>query len=110
MRADGTRCGGEFRGNAADRRRRRRWLLHESPWSLADEGFPGWAVCALRLHPDCPQVVDEASLTVDKIEPAWKTYRRENIQPACFDCNRLKWDGPWPSRSGQRRGQKGSGG
>lgn len=69
------------RGNAVDRARRRRWILETFDPDLG----PGRARCALRLAGDCDGVVDDATLSVDRIEPGG-SYRRGNIQPACKPC------------------------
>lgn len=69
------------RGSNKDRQRRRTWLLTEKDVDLG----PGRARCALKLAVACVRVVDEVTLSVDRIEPGG-TYARHNIQPACKPC------------------------
>ncbi len=75
---------GNATGSAADRRRRRVYLL---------ETFGNGVVapCMLAVSPDCPGLVDVGTLTVDRIVPGCRggTYRRDNIRPACGRCNAL---------------------
>lgn len=75
------RAGGELRGNNRDRRRRREWLLSTFDTDLGD----GVARCHLKLSPRCHLIVDEATMSVDRIIPAG-TYARSNIRPACVPC------------------------
>jgi len=70
------------RGNNVSRARRRTWLLTEFDEDLG----PGRARCRLRLLADCVGIVDEVTLSVDRIEPGG-SYARHNIQPACRPCN-----------------------
>lgn len=57
-------------------------------WLLAtfdvDLGF-GVARCHLAISDRCHTIVDDVTLSVDRIDPGG-TYRRENIQPACIPC------------------------
>lgn len=69
------------RGNAADRARRRAWILETFDPDLG----PGRARCAMRLAADCLGEVDAVTLSVDRIE-AGGSYRRGNIQPGCKPC------------------------
>lgn len=69
------------RGNANDRAVRRSWLLTEFDVDLG----PGRARCHLKLSTECERVVDEVTLSVDRIEMGG-SYRRSNIQPACKPC------------------------
>lgn len=64
------------RGSAADRRKRKEFLL----------GKHGDGVTCRCFH--CPAVLTFATLNVDRIIPGWKggTYRRDNIRPSCADC------------------------
>lgn len=75
------RAGGERRGNSYDRKRRRAWLLDTFDPDLGE----GVARCALRVGDRCHLVVDESTLTVDRIDPGG-SYARDNIQPACKPC------------------------
>lgn len=69
------------RGNSRDRARRRAWLL-----ATFDEDLgPGRARCHLRLSALCLRVVDETTLSVDRIEMGG-SYARGRIQPACKPC------------------------
>jgi hypothetical protein len=69
---------GNAAGNAADRRRRRQWLL---------DTFGNGVVAPCLLG--CGELVDAITLTVDRIVPGCRggTYRRGNIRPACGPCN-----------------------
>lgn len=69
------------RGNCRDRARRRAWLLTEFNPELG----PGRARCHLKISPDCIRIVDEVTLSVDRIKMGG-TYARGNIQPACKPC------------------------
>lgn len=69
------------RGNAADRARRRAWLLA----TFDDDLGPDYARCAMRLSADCDLVVDAVTLSVDRIVMGG-TYARGNIQPGCKPC------------------------
>lgn len=68
------------RGSSHSRRARRRWLVstYES-----DEG-PGFCRCYR-----CGQLLTENTVTVDRIVPGCRggRYVRNNIRPACADCN-----------------------
>lgn len=75
------RAGGERRGSSYDRKRRRTWLLSHFDVDLGD----GVARCHLKLSPRCHLVVDEITMTVDRIIPGG-TYARSNIRPACVPC------------------------
>lgn len=79
------RPGGEKRGNARDRRRRREWLLATFDVDLG----PDRARCWLDLSPSCLVEVDAQTLTVDRIRPGG-SYARGNIQPACPVCQNVQ--------------------
>lgn len=79
------RPGGERRGNNADRRRRRVWLLATFDQDLG----PNKARCHLSLGSSCKGEVDIRTLTVDRIEPGG-TYRQDNIRPACRPCQNIQ--------------------
>lgn len=68
------RPGGEKRGNNKDRRARKIWML--STW-----GDGSRCPC---VH--CGISLDYATVEADRIVPGG-SYRRENVQPACRDCN-----------------------
>lgn len=69
------------RGNNVSRARRRSWLL-----ATFDEDLgPGRARCHLKISADCLRVVDEVTLSVDRIQMGG-SYARGNIQPACKPC------------------------
>lgn len=76
---DGTRD--DKRGKAADRRRRKIWMLH-----MFGDGD------------QCPCAHCGAPLTFDTVEAdriiAGGSYRRDNIQPSCGDCNKRRGDTP----------------
>ena len=69
------------RGNNRDRARRRTRLLTEYDVDLV----PGRARCHLKLSVMCHRIVDEVTLSVDRIEPGG-SYRFANCQPACKPC------------------------
>jgi hypothetical protein len=70
----GGRPGGDKRGSAASRRKRKAWLL----------ATYGDGVTCTCTH--CPTVLDFATIEADRIIPGG-SYRRDNIQPACRACN-----------------------
>lgn len=69
------------RGSAADRLKRRTWLLEAF---AAD--VPGHCRCYR-----CGELLTVVTLTVDRIVPGalGGTYRRTNIRPACSPCQTL---------------------
>ena len=69
------------RGNNRDRERRRTWLLAHFDTDLG----VGRARCHLKISTRCLRVVDETTLSVDRIELGG-SYRRSNIRPACKPC------------------------
>lgn len=69
------------RGSNRDRARRRTRLLAEFDTDLG----VGRARCHLRISAQCERVVDERTLSVDRIQPGG-SYRFENCQPACKPC------------------------
>lgn len=76
------------RGNTADRRRRKFWLLRT---------FGNDQVCHC-VH--CSHELTYATLTVDRIIPGG-SYSYPNIQPSCQGCNSRRgnkpdWKGPNP--------------
>lgn len=73
------------RGNNQSRARRREWLLVTFDPELGDDR----ARCRLALDGRCLEVVDAATLSVDRIEPGG-SYARGNIQPACQPCQDLQ--------------------
>lgn len=64
------------RGSAADRRRRKQWLL---------DTFGDGVVCVCW---SCCVPLDFDSVTVDRITPGWQggRYTRDNIRPQCEVC------------------------
>ena len=68
------------RGNTAQRRARKHWLLTTYE---AAEG-PGLVYCYR-----CAELLDWFTVTIDRILPACDggTYRLEGIRPACGRCN-----------------------
>lgn len=79
------RPGGERRGNCRDRARRRAWLLETFDPDLG----PHLARCRLELSDVCSGIVNQTTLTVDRIESGG-SYARGNIQPACAPCQRVQ--------------------
>lgn len=90
------------RGNTEDRRRRREWLVETyradvdvlvmSDGSLfACYGTPldGEVLTPACRCYRCGELLTVETITVDRIIPGCKggTYRRDNIRPACGDCN-----------------------
>lgn len=76
-----TRAGGERRGNSYDRKRRREWLLRTFDPDLGE----GVARCHLKISDRCHTIVDDKTMSVDRIDPAG-TYARTNVRPACVPC------------------------
>lgn len=81
---------GNARGSSYTRRRRRAWLMENYASDVPD--FTRCYRCGLLLHnPDThPNYASlTPPLTVDRIIPGCQggTYRRNNIRPACGDCN-----------------------
>jgi 5-methylcytosine-specific restriction endonuclease McrA len=80
------------RGSAANRRRRREWLVetYRANQDLSRIGpcNPGWGEPACRCY-RCGTLLTVETVTVDRIIPGCMggTYRRENIRPACGTCN-----------------------
>lgn len=97
---------GNDAGSAEDRRRRRLWLLttyaadvvlvlpeghiqaREVPRSTIDLYEPHEVIECCRCY-RCGKLLTLETLTVDRIIPGAKggRYRRDNIRPACSDCN-----------------------
>ena len=75
------RNGGDKRGKAADRRRRKRWLL----------AMFGDGTAAPCTH--CGGSLSFATIEADRIIPGG-SYARHNIQPACRPCNVRRGDSP----------------
>lgn len=75
------RPGGEKRGNAADRRRRKLWMLAH---------FGNGTTCPC-VH--CQQPLTYDTVEADRIIPGG-SYRRDNVQPACRACNAARSNNP----------------
>lgn len=73
------RAGGEKRGNSTDRRRRKMWML-------AHFGDGESCQCA-----HCGRTLSFHTLEADRIVPGG-SYRRDNIQPSCRNCNSARSD------------------
>lgn len=73
-----TRRGGDARGSAEDRRRRKIWMLNE----FGDGNTVGCVHCAALLT--------FLTVTADRIKPGGP-YRRDNVQPACLPCNMARY-------------------
>jgi hypothetical protein len=73
------RNGGDKRGSAEDRRKRKRWLLV----IFGDGTTAPCTHCGLELT--------YATLEQDRIIPGG-SYARHNIQPSCAPCNILRGD------------------
>lgn len=70
-------------GSAADRRKRKQWLLDTF-------GDGETAKCEIRCHPDCLEFVDFDTLWVDRYPTPGVyggKYTRDNIRPSCPVCN-----------------------
>jgi len=84
------RAGGEKRGNAANRRARKNWLLgviKDRTLGWAPFGGNGETVPCVF----CGELLTFATLEADRIIPGG-SYRRENVQPACRPCNLARSD------------------
>jgi 5-methylcytosine-specific restriction endonuclease McrA len=81
------RAGGDKRGNAANRRARKLWMLSQPQWQGTGTVLGESALCALG----CGVVVTFATVEADRVIPGG-SYRRENVQPACRPCNLAKSD------------------
>lgn len=68
------RAGGDKRGKAEDRRRRKHWML--SKWGDGE-------ACPC-VH--CGRTLTFETVEADRIEPGG-SYRRRNVQPSCKRCN-----------------------
>lgn len=75
------RNGGDKRGKAADRRRRKTWML-------AKFGNGATAPCT-----HCGKGLDYQTIEADRIVPGG-SYARPNIQPSCRPCNVRRGDSP----------------
>jgi len=75
------RNGGDKRGKAADRRRRKTWML----WKFGDGDI---APCT-----HCGKGLDFSTIEADRIIPGG-CYARHNVQPSCRDCNLERGDSP----------------
>lgn len=75
------RNGGDKRGKAADRRRRKLWLL----------AYFGDCTHAPCTH--CGIELDFRTIESDRIIPGG-SYARSNIQPSCRPCNIRRGDSP----------------
>lgn len=73
------RPGGEKRGNSKDRARRKMWMLEQ--W-----GDGRTCPC---VH--CGTTLAYATVEADRIVPGG-SYRRDNVQPACRECNLARSD------------------
>lgn len=75
------RHGGDRRGSAEDRRRRKTWML----WHFGDGESCQCVHCNKRLTRE--------TLEADRIIPGGG-YGRKNIQPSCRACNLMRADDP----------------
>lgn len=77
------RAGGEHRGNSTDRRNRRAWI------ASAKAGFGGNGFEVPCVH--CGNWVSKPEVHIDRMQPGG-SYARDNIQPACPNCNQERSD------------------
>lgn len=72
------------RGGTPARRRRREWLLETFGVATRLEDRKPLVRCC-----DCDELLDETTLTIDRIVPGCLggSYERGNIRPACMACN-----------------------
>jgi 5-methylcytosine-specific restriction endonuclease McrA len=84
---------GNLRGNTKDRQSRRRWLVatFRANRDLTESGYAtrfGGGTPSCRCY-RCGELLVESTVTVDRIVPGCRggTYRRDNIRPACANCN-----------------------
>lgn len=88
-----------LRGNSRDRAARRSWIVSPEAGTLRDGTwvpFGGDGTKVPCVH--CGAYVTREEVEIDRIE-CGGSYRRTNIQPACFGCNRsrsnhLDWISP----------------
>lgn len=103
VRSERNAASRDERGNTADRRRRREWLVETFAADVAaqpccdlpgchaftalPDGEPGEPACRCYR---CGRLLTVDTVTADRIIPGCKggTYRRNNIRPACMECNR----------------------
>lgn len=81
------RAGGDHRGGAPDRRRRKHWMLTE---------FGDGTTCAC-VH--CGSALTFETLEADRIIPGLPCYAAWNIQPSCRRCNAQRSNNPEWSRT-----------
>jgi len=75
------RNGGDRRGSAQDRRRRKHWML-------------AWYGDGTSVHcVHCGKLLSFATMEQDRIVPGGP-YNRRNIQPSCEPCNKRRGDCP----------------
>lgn len=100
------------RGSAESRRRRREWLVETYRANVDLEFYGDFAVeivpfgtgtPACRCY-RCGDLLTTVTVTVDRIIPGCVggTYRRDNIRPACGQCN-SETGGPLAHRKPSRR-------
>lgn len=72
------------RGSSSDRKARKVWLLETY---AADHRHLSW-IPMCRCY-RCGDLMDFDTMTIDRIIPGCRggTYRRNNIRPACGQCN-----------------------
>lgn len=85
------------RGSADDRRRRKLWLIETYRANVDLEYFGSYVVQVVPAGTGtptcrcyrCGDLLTYATVTVDRIIPGCMggTYRRNNIRPACGNCN-----------------------
>lgn len=75
------RNGGDRRGSAEDRRRRKLWLI----------AYYGNGTTVDCIH--CGKGLDFSTVEQDRIIPGGP-YNRKNIQPSCRPCNVRRGDSP----------------
>lgn len=75
------RAGGDRRGSSLDRKVRKEWMLRH---------FGDGHSCSC-VH--CMRDLVFTTLEADRIVPGG-SYRRENVQPSCRECNLARSDNP----------------
>jgi 5-methylcytosine-specific restriction endonuclease McrA len=98
-RSEAAKAERNARGNSKDRAARRAWIVSPEAGRLVNGEFVLFGGDGQKVpcwH--CGAVILAAEVEIDRIEPG-ASYRRTNIQPACFPCNRgrsndLSWVGP----------------
>lgn len=77
------RNGGDRRGSASERRRRKTWMI-----AMFGDALNGTCPCT-----HCQKELNYDTVEADRIIPGG-TYHRNNVQPSCRPCNVRRGDSP----------------